>query len=270
MKLFELRKQLKTEASQLDIDQVDVDFIVSNVLNVKRTELALVDTITDAQKKQILSAFEKRKQNIPVDNIFQKANFFGYEFKVDDNVLTPRPETEILVETAIKYIKENGYKNVLDLCTGSGCIAISIKKNVDVDITASDISLKALQIAKQNAQSNKAEINFIKSNMFEKIDGKFDIIVSNPPYIETCEIKDLDTEVREHDPILALDGGEMGLKFYNIIHNNLRKHLNDNGMLIMEIGEEQKDMLISLFNDFNYVQCIKDYSGNDRIIVFKK
>ena len=97
MKLFELRKQLKTVASQLDIDQVDVDFIVSNVLNVKRTELALVDTITEAQKKQILSAFEKRKQNIPVDNIFQKANFFGYEFKVDDNVLTPRPETEILV-----------------------------------------------------------------------------------------------------------------------------------------------------------------------------
>ena len=106
--------------------------------------------------------------------------------------------------------------------------------------------------------------------MFENIQGKFDLIVSNPPYIDTEEILTLDKEVKEHDPILALDGGEFGLKFYNIIHDNLRKYLNENGMIIMEIGEDQKDLLEMLYNDFNLIEAIKDYSGNDRVMVFTR
>lgn len=270
MKLLELRKNLKQEFIQHNIEVVDVDFIISEVLNVKRTELPLIDEITEEQHQEILKCSNLRLSNMPVEKIFKKSYFYGLEFKVDKNVLSPRPETEQLVDIAIESVNKNGYKSVLDLCTGSGCIAISIKKNVDVDVLASDVSLKALQIAKTNAKNNNAEIEFIHSDMFENIDKKFDLIVSNPPYIDTLEVETLEKEVKNFDPRIALDGGDLGLKFYNIIHDNLRKHLNDGGMLIMEIGEEQKDMLISLFNDFTFIDCLKDYEGHDRIIIFKK
>jgi len=270
MKLFEIRKELKNQFASQDIEIEDVDFIIAEVLGVKRTELILIETINEHIENEIRNKCQMRLNNIPIDKIFQKAYFYGLQFKVDENVLSPRPESEMLVDTALKYIKERNYHTALDLCTGSGCLAISIKKNCEIEMTASDVSQKALNIAKQNAKINNVEIQFIKSNMFEKLDNTFDIIISNPPYIDTDEIKDLDLEVKEHDPYIALDGGEMGLKFYNIIHNNLRKHLNDNGIIVMEIGEDQKDLLISLFNDFNLVESLQDLSGNDRVLVFSK
>ena len=270
MKLFELRKQLKSEFASLSIETEDVDFIVAEVLNTKRTDLILIDNITHEQEKDIREKCEMRKHKIPVDKIFGRAYFYGYEFKVDENVLSPRAESELLVETAIKYIKENNYKTALDLCTGSGCLAIATKLNCDIEMMATDISQKALNIAKQNAKNLNADIKFIRSNMFEKIEGTFDIIISNPPYIDSDEVKELDLEVVNNDPHLALDGGDMGLKFYNIIHDNLRKFLNDGGMIIMEIGEDQKELIISLFNDFNLVEGLTDLSGNDRVLVFKK
>ncbi len=270
MKLLDLRKELKSYFGQHNIEIVDADFIISEVLGVTRTELTLIDEITSEQEKEIREKAELRLKNIPVEKIFKKAYFFGYEFKVDENVLSPRPESELLVETALKYINENNYKSVLDVCTGSGCLAISVKKNAEVDVTASDVSTKALQIAKFNAKNLDAEINFIRSNMFEKIEGKFDLIISNPPYIDSEEVKTLEKEVVENDPIIALDGGEFGLKYYNIIHENLRKYLNENGMLIVEIGEDQKELLTSLFNDFNLVECVLDYAGHDRVLVFKR
>ncbi len=270
MKLLELRKNLKNEFASLEIVIEDVDFIISEVLNVKRTELTLIEEIDEVQEKEILEKCEMRKNNIPVDKIFKRAYFYGLEFKVDENVLSPRPESEMLVEKAIEYIKGNNYKTCLDLCTGSGCLAIATKLNCDIEMTASDISTKALNIAKENAKKNKAEINFIQSDMFEKIEGQFDIIISNPPYIDSDEVKTLEAEVLKNDPHIALDGGELGLKFYNIIHDNLRKHLKDNGIIVMEIGEDQKELLISLFNDFNLVESLKDLSGNDRVLILKK
>ncbi len=270
MKLIELRKELKNKFASLDIEIEDVDFIIAEALNVKRTDLVLIDNVTSEQETEIRKFCEMRKQNIPVTKIFQKAYFYSLEFMVNENVLSPRPESELLVEIALKYIKENNYKTVLDLCTGSGCLAIAVKKSCDVEITATDVSQKALSVAKQNAKKHNAEINFIRSNMFEKIENKFDLIISNPPYIDSDEVKTLEKEVLDNDPILALDGGAMGLKFYNIIHDNLRKHLNDNGTLVMEIGEDQKEMLISLFNDFNLVESIVDYNNKDRILVFRK
>ena len=270
MKLFELRRELKTEFASLNIETEDVDFIIAEVLDVKRTDLTLIDEISEEQISEINNCCEIRKNNIPVNKIFKKAYFFGFEFKIDENVLSPRPESELIVEKAIEYIKANKYKTCLDLCTGSGCLAIATKLNSDIEMTASDISLKALNIAKHNAKILNAEIKFIRSNMFEKIDDQFDIIISNPPYIDSDEVKTLDKEVLNNDPYIALDGGELGLKFYNIIHDNLRKHLNDNGMIILEIGDEQKDLIISLFNDFNLIESIKDLSGNDRVLVFKK
>ena len=116
----------------------------------------------------------------------------------------------------------------------------------------------------------KADVKFIRSNMFEKIDGIYDLIISNPPYIDTDEIEELDDEVKNHDPYIALDGGALGLKYYNIIHDNLRKHLTENGMLILEIGDEQKELLLSLFNDFTLVESITDFEGHDRVLVFKR
>ena len=270
MKLFELRKQLKNEFASLDIVTEDVDFIISEVLQVKRTDLILIDEINEEQENEILKKCEMRKNNIPVDKIFGRAYFYGLEFKVDENVLSPRPESELLVETALKYIKENNYNSALDLCTGSGCLAIATKLNSNIEMTATDISQKALNIAKENAKNLKADIKFVRSNMFEKIEESFDIIISNPPYIDSDEVKTLDAEVLNNDPYIALDGGAMGLKFYNIIHDNLRKHLNDNGMIVMEIGEDQKELIISLFNDFNLVESLTDLSGNDRVLVLKK
>lgn len=270
MKLLDLRKELKTLFIQQDIEPVEVDFIISEVLSVPKTELVLISEIDEKTTETIVEKCNERLNNVPVEKIFNKAYFYGLEFKVDNNVLSPRPETELLVENALKYINANNYKTCLDLCTGSGCIAISIKKNTNIEMTASDVSSKALTIAKQNAKTLNADIKFVRSNMFEKIEDKFDIIVSNPPYIDTEEIETLDEVVKDYDPHIALDGGEFGLKYYNIIHNNLRKHLNDNGMLILEIGDDQKELLISLFNDFELVESVVDYSGNDRILIFKK
>ncbi len=270
MKLLELRKQIKNEFSVLEIETEDADFIIAEVLGVKRTDLVLIEEVGEDKEKEIVEKCELRKNNVPVDKIFNKAYFYGLEFKVNNNVLSPRPESEMLVESALKYIHENNYKSVLDLCTGSGCLAISIKKNAGVDVTASDVSTKALTVAQENAKKLSAEINFVHSNMFEKIENSFDLIVTNPPYIDSDEIKQLDEEVKNNDPHLALDGGELGLKYYNIIHDNLRKHLNDNGMIIMEIGEDQKELLISLFNDFNLVESLTDLAGNDRVLIFRK
>ncbi|MFQ6752068.1 MAG: peptide chain release factor N(5)-glutamine methyltransferase [Clostridia bacterium] len=270
MRLFGLRKELKQVFNNNNIDEADADFIISEVLGVKRTELALIDNISEEIESEIRSKSEMRLNNVPVDSIFNKAYFYGLEFRVNDDVLTPRPESELIIDYAINAVKENGYKSALDMCTGSGCLAIALKKNVDIDITAVDISTKALQLAKHNAKINEMNIEFVRSNMFEKIEDKFDLIISNPPYIDSDEVKELDREVIEHDPILALDGGAMGLKFYNIIHDNMKKHLNDNGMLIMEIGEDQKEMILNMFADCHFVQCIQDYAGLDRVMIFKK
>lgn len=271
MKLFDLRKELKETFKLNNIEESDVDFIASEVLGVPITELILIDSIDETDAKIIVEKATERLNSVPVEKIFNRAYFYGLTFKVDTNVLSPRPESELIVENALKIIKENNFSTVLDLCTGSGCLAISVKKNApNVEMTASDISKKALQIANYNAKLNEVEIDFVHSDMFNDIDKKFDLIISNPPYIDTEEIEDLDAEVRDYDPMLALDGGDYGLKYYNIIHDNLRKYLNENGMLILEIGDDQKELIVSLFNDFELVESIKDYAGHDRILIFKR
>ncbi|MBE7076721.1 MAG: peptide chain release factor N(5)-glutamine methyltransferase [Clostridiales bacterium] len=270
MKLSEFRKSLKDKLKEFDIETTDADFILSEVLKVKRTSLVLIDEIEEKDILKCNEAIEKRLKGMPIDKIFGHSCFYGMEFHVNQNVLTPRPETEILVELALDSIKENDYKDVLDVCTGSGCIAVTIKKNADVNVTAVDISSKALDVARMNAKTHETEIEFIKSDMFQAVEKTFDLIVSNPPYIDSEDIEDLDVEVKEYDPRLALDGGEFGLKFYHIIHDNLRKFLRVGGMLIMEIGENQKELIMSIFNDFNFVDCVKDYSGLDRILIFKR
>ncbi len=270
MKLIDIRKQIKNTFSEKGIEESDADFIISEVLGVKRTELALIDEITDKDEKTIREKVELRLKNIPIDIIFGKTYFYGLELEVNRDVLTPRSESELIVDYALKYIEDKKISSVLDMCTGSGCLAIAVKKNAEVKVTAVDISDKALATAKRNAKKHNVDIEFIKSNMFEKVLGKFDIIISNPPYIDTDEIDDLSREVVENDPILALDGGNMGLKFYNILHDNLKKYLTDDGIMIIEIGENQREMISNLFADCTLLDAIEDYAGHDRVMVFRK
>ena len=207
----------------------------------------------------------------PIQYIIGKQEFMGIEFNVNKDVLIPQPDTEILVEETIKIAKKYNKPKVLDLCTGSGAIAVSIKKYIpEAEVFASDISIKALQLAKINNIDNN--INFIESNLFENINNEFDIIVSNPPYIRTEEIKSLSKEV-QNEPLIALDGGQDGLNFYRDIIKQAHNYLKSNGKLCLEIGDEQKDAITQILkSNFNYtnIKYYKDLQGNDRVIIAEK
>ena len=212
-------------------------------------------------------------EGTPLQYITNNQEFMKLDFYVDSNVLIPQPDTEILVEEVLSMLEKAKGKRVLDLCTGSGVIGISIAKYTDSFVTMSDISKNALDIAKKNAINNDVidKCNFILSDMFENIEEKFDIIVSNPPYIRTEVITSLDKEV-QNEPIIALDGGEDGLEFYKLISHNAYKYLNKDGILALEIGYDQKEEVIKLLElegKYTDIYCKKDLGDNDRIIVCK-
>ena len=198
--------------------------------------------------------------NIPIQYIIQNQEFMGYEFYVDENVLIPQPDTEILVEEVVKIAKENNKESILDLCTGSGAIGVSISKILDIKVYCSDISKKALEIAEKNAINNNAKIEILDSDLFESI--------QNPPYIETDVIKTLSKEV-QNEPILALDGGQDGLDFYRRIIKNAKNYLNENGFLALEIGYSQRERVEELLKENNYknIYSKRDLGGNDRIVI---
>lgn len=214
----------------------------------------------------------------PIQYIIGKQEFMGIDFKVNPSVLIPQPDTEILVESVINICNKNKKQNVkiLDLCTGSGAIAISLDmelKDLKPEIIASDISSNALEIAKKNNKENCTNVTFIESDLFNNIkQNNFDIIVSNPPYIKTNEIKKLSKQVQT-EPSIALDGGEDGLEIYRRILEQAYKYLNNDGYLCLEIGYDQKQDLINLIKNYKYyviVETVRDLSENDRCIIIKK
>lgn len=229
------------------------------------------EELSDDLLKEYELVIKKRAEHIPLQYIVGETEFMGLKFKVNSNVLIPRQDTETLVEEALKVVKP-GMK-VLDMCTGSGCIIISIMHNVEgVKGYAVDISKQALNVAKENAKLNEVSILFERGDLFETVSDKFDIIVSNPPYIPTAVIPKLMPEVQGFEPIEALDGKEDGLYFYRKIVSQSMDHLNPEGFLMLEIGCDQGKAVTQMMSEagFGNICTNKDLAGNDRVVIGNK
>lgn len=219
--------------------------------------------------ENIEEAIERYKNGEPVQYIIGDVNFYGNTIKVNKDVLIPRYETEELVEKTIKKIKNKFNKkiDVLDLCTGSGCIAITIKKEINSNVTATDISSDALEVAKENVNLNNVDVKLINSDLFNNIDGKFDCIISNPPYISYDE--EIDEIVKNNEPNIALYAPNNGLYFYEEILKNIKKYLNNEFIIAFEIGYKQGESLVELANRYLNnvtISVEKDLQGRDRFL----
>ena len=266
----------KLEKQKVEDASIISRILVQYVLKIDRNKLIINknDNVDINKKNEYKEYIEKIMKCKPVQYITNNQEFMRLNFYVDENVLIPQPDTEILVEEVIKRksMKEN--VEILDMCTGSGCIGISLAKNIkNTKVTLVDISKEAIEIAKKNAIQNSVEnkVTFIQSDMFEKIKGKFDIIVSNPPYIRTDIIQTLDKQV-QNEPHIALDGGEDGLDFYKVLINEAYKYLKKGGKIFLEIGYDQKkevENLAKKSKHYKRIETIKDLSQNDRVIILE-
>ena len=340
-------KETLADAGITDI--AEADFLLCEALKINRSGLMSKllagdngnGVLTKQQGQAVNKLLRERAKGRPLDKIVKHKNFYGQEFYVNKNVLSPRKETELLAECVIDFINKNFVSattppasqaplhggefignlaeasdeakisssnsrgvtpasklirgpaalpvgrraRVLDLCTGSGCVAITIAKNCKCEVTACDVSKKALAVARKNIKYKISDINggscliknsplvkLILSDMFKSLNPKdrFDIIVCNPPYIKSGNIEHLDKEVKDYDPRLSLDGGADGLKFYKIIAGEAHKFLNPNGVLMLEIGFDQAEAVTKLLkNKYKNIEVIKDYGGQDRIVKVK-
>ena len=228
------------------------------------------DEIEDISKLDTLNEYvKKRLGHMPIQYILNRAYFCGLPLYVNENVLIPRFDTEVLVEEVLALSKKDKSKRILDMCTGSGAIAIALKKLGGFErVDALDISDKALEVARRNANELDLDINFLKSDMFSSLtcENKYDIIVSNPPYIQSDVVDTLESEVKDFEPRLALDGDADGMKFYKIIAKNYEKYLADNGVLALEIGYDEADDIRALFEGKNVV-IKKDLANLDRVAI---
>ncbi len=261
-------QELRTLFAENGIDESDAEWLVSVGTGIARSELDGSEVMLAPGKVRALDAIAaERLTGRPLWYIFGNTNFYGYEIKVDERVLIPRPETELLAEAAIRSAEEGD--KILDLCTGSGCIAVAVSKGAaakNVTVTAADISEDALALAAENARANGAEIKFVKSDLLLNVRGKFNLIVCNPPYIRRGDIAGLAREVRDFEPVGALDGGEDGLDFYRRLAKEAPKHLVRGGTLLMECGEGQAQEIVRLFSKFDYTIISRDYNDVERFV----
>ena len=232
----------------------------------------MTEQMSKENEEKYFSLIEKHiKEDVPLSHLVGFEYFYDRKFKVTKDVLSPRMETEELIYKVIEYVKANNKNNlkILDLCTGSGIIAITLKKELDeilIDVVASDISEEAIEVAKENAQYHDADVRFIQSDIFNNIDDKFDIIVSNPPYIDRKDEVTMQDNVLKYDPHLALFAEEEGMYFYRKIIEQAKDYLKENGVMFFEIGYDQKDKIIKLSKKNGYLaQVYKDINNRDRM-----
>lgn len=260
----------KEELKNVPDRDVDASWIVCAVSGLTRNQLYFDGDKVLSEKQEFLlqKILERRKTREPLQHIFGFVPFYNIELKTDSRALIPRDETAILVEKALEIIEKRNYSSLLDIGTGSGAIAIAVKKNApEVFVTASDISEKALSLAMENAKKNQTDIEFIQSDLFQNVFGSFDVILSNPPYIPTRDIEKLEKEL-SFEPENALDGGADGLDFYRDIIIDAKAHLNKNGLLMFEIGFDQGDAVKTILSKNGFAESfvLKDFSGLDRIV----
>lgn len=258
--------------SDLLKDKNEAELIIMKVLGAKtKTELYDGRRVSSEQEKQCAAYVKRRLKGAPLQYVLGETCFYGLDFKTDARALIPRFDTETVAEAAIKEAQNRDKPTVLDLCTGSGAIAVAIKHNVpDSIVTATDVSVDATNLCRENADSNGCDIEILAGSMFLPVKGrKFDIIVSNPPYIQSGAIAELDKEVREYEPTIALDGGADGFDFYRDIASAADKHLNKNGVLVLEVGAGQAEQTARLLGDKYEVSFVKDMNNPpiDRAVV---
>lgn len=263
--------EMQTKLSRANkYDKSDVEWIIATILNKNRAEAKLVRSFDEKTYREIMKATDRRAKGEPLSSIFGFVDFYGLRFDVNKKVLAPRMETELLVEEVIKISQSIKNCEILDIGSGSGAIAVSIAKNSKAKVTGVDVSKQALQVATNNAKKNAVKVEFIESNLFNSLKKgrKFDIIVSNPPYIPSKDIEKLSEEVKKYDPRLALDGGEDGLDFYRDIILEAPKHLKKDGILIFELGKGQFTSVKKLLEKrgFEDIKGLKDYNKIYRII----
>ena len=247
----------------------NVETILAHTLNIKRLDIYLqLERKFSGKKLEIVfNIISRRKDNEPLQYILGETEFYGYTIKVDKSVLIPRPETELLVERIIA--EENDIKNILEIGTGSGALVIALAKKMNgIVIDATDISEDALRIAEQNTILNQVDINIFKSDIFDNVLNKYDLIISNPPYISLTDYEELPVEIKDFEPRSALQADDNGLFFYNKILQKAKDHLTESGKIYFEIGYDQAKKIteIAKKNRFSNIKVFKDLNGFDRIV----
>ena len=266
--LYRMGKDRLTEAKVPEAE-LDARLLLEEVCGTDRNDLLVHGDkeVPPEQCDRYVEYIQRRQKREPLQQITGYQEFMGLRFKVTPDVLIPRQDTEILVEEVMRYLHDG--MHILDICTGSGCILLSLLKySNDCEGTGCDISEKALKVAEENAEMLSLNASFVQSNLFENISGKYEFIVSNPPYIPTGVIPTLMEEVRDHEPVSALDGREDGLYFYREIVEKAGEYLYPGGMLFFEIGYDQAEKVSSLMRQAGYqeVTVCKDLAGLDRVV----
>lgn len=263
------------QAAGIEEAALDARLLLEAVCGTDRNDLLVhgEQPVAPEAEEKYLNWIRQRAEHIPLQQLTGEQDFMGLTFNVNEHVLIPRQDTEILVEEVLKELHDG--MRVLDMCTGSGCILLSLLHySNDCEGLGVDLSAEALEVAGRNVLKvltpEKAEhAHFLQSDLFEKVEGKFEIIVSNPPYIASAEVEKLMPEVRDHEPRMALDGTEDGLYFYRRIIEEAGKHLVNSGMLFFEIGYDQGQAVSELMRTEGYceVQVVQDYAGLDRVVL---
>jgi len=276
--LSQIQRKLCNNFSTVGIEtpELDARIILKEVLSLDDKDLILKEglNISDEMIKKITAIESRRLNGEPISKIFKKRDFYKSTFVISNDVLDPRPETELIVEIANNHINKNEVKNILDLGTGSGCILLSIlKENKMINGLGIDLSKEAISIAKRNSKKLHLETqsNFLVSNWMSSVNYKYDLVVSNPPYIASGDIKKLSKSVKIYDPILSLDGGEDGLNSYRLIASDLKRIISKNALIIIEIGYNQSLQVIEIFkkNNFKLMKKYNDINGLDRVLTFQ-